>query len=75
MYVYQPAKAGKAFGERPSKRLKVGPSETGEKQSVAQTFVPLLNGEESSECVRRRYDAYKEQWKEKEDKIQVGDLG
>lgn len=35
-------------------------------------FVPLLNGDESAECVQLRYDTYKQLWSEQEHKIQVG---
>lgn len=72
VYVYQPAKAGKASGERRLKRRKVGSSESRKQQPAAQSFVPLLNGEETSECVRLRYDTYKELWSEQENRIQVG---
>lgn len=34
-------------------------------------FVPLLNGDESTECVQLRYDTYKQLWSEQEHKIQV----
>lgn len=75
VYVYQPAKLGKASGERPLKRRKVGSSDRRDQQSGAQCFVPLLNGEEASDCVQLRYDTYRQLWSEQENKIQVGDIG
>lgn len=74
MYVYQPAKPGKASGERPTKRRKVSTIGSGGQKSDAQSFLPLLNGEETAECVQLRHDTYKQLWSEQEDKIQVGDL-
>lgn len=75
MYIYRPAKPGKASGERPSKRRKVASTENREQQIGAQCFVPLLNGDETAECMQLRYDTYKQQWSEQEHKIQVGDIG
>lgn len=71
VYIYQPAKPGKA--DRPSKRRKVSTGDNQE-QPTKQTFVPLLNGDESAECVQLRYDTYKELWSEQERKIQVGNM-
>jgi origin recognition complex subunit 3 len=71
VYVYQPAKPGKASGERPSKRRKVSSIGNGGQQSDAHCFLPLLNGEEPAECVQLRHDTYKQLWSEEEDKIQV----
>ncbi|KAJ5180417.1 hypothetical protein N7492_003627 [Penicillium capsulatum] len=68
VYIYQPAKPGKA--DRPSKRRKVSTADLPE-QSSAQTFVPLLNGDESAESVQQRHDTYKELWSEQEHKIQT----
>lgn len=74
VYVYQPAKPGKAPGERPSKRRKVISANDREQQPDAQCFVPLLNGEETSDSVNLRYDTYRQLWSEQENKIQVGGI-
>lgn len=71
VYVYQPAKSGKATSERPSKRRKVSSIGDGAQQSDAHCFLPLLDGEETAECVQLRHDTYKQLWSEQEDKIQV----
>ncbi|KAJ5166564.1 uncharacterized protein N7482_005345 [Penicillium canariense] len=71
VYIYQPAKPGKTPGERPSKRRKVSSTDNRGKQSIAQCFVPLLNGGESAECVQLRHDTYKKLWVEQEYKIQA----
>ncbi|KAJ5577821.1 uncharacterized protein N7459_006785 [Penicillium hispanicum] len=71
VYIYQPAKPGKASGERPSKRRKVASTDARDQKSVAQSFVPLLDGEESTECMQLRYDTYKQLWSEQEHKIQA----
>ncbi|KAJ5313853.1 uncharacterized protein N7443_000737 [Penicillium atrosanguineum] len=70
VYVYQPAKSGKAPSERPSKRRKVSSTGNGGQQSGAHCFLPLLDGEETAECVQLRHDTYKQLWSEQEDKIQ-----
>lgn len=71
VYIYEPAKVAKATAERPSKRRKVASTHNQEEQSLAQCFVPLLNGNESSESVQLRYDTYKKLWAEQENKIQA----
>ncbi|KAJ5902401.1 hypothetical protein N7495_002929 [Penicillium taxi] len=70
VYIYQPAKPEKA-SERPSKRRKVSSTNNRELNSDSKTFVSLLNGEESVECVQLRYDTYKQLWSEQERKIQA----
>ncbi|KAJ5552958.1 hypothetical protein N7494_002336 [Penicillium frequentans] len=70
VYIYQPAKAGKASGERPSKRRKVSMNKDSIEKLDGPGFVPLLNGDESAECVQLRYDTYKQLWSEQEHKIQ-----
>ncbi|KAJ5903778.1 Origin recognition complex subunit 3 [Penicillium tannophilum] len=70
VYIYQPAKAGKASGERPSKRRKVSMNKDSVEKLDGPGFVPLLNGDESAECVQLRYDTYKQLWSEQEHKIQ-----
>ncbi|KAJ5628320.1 hypothetical protein N7490_010548 [Penicillium lividum] len=70
VYIYQPAKAGKASGERPSKRRKVSMNKESNEKPDSPGFVPLLNGDESAECVNLRYDTYKQLWAEQEHKIQ-----
>ena len=75
VYIYQPAKPGKATGERPSKRRKVSSTNNGNKAFDNQCFVPLLNGDESAECVQLRYNTYKQLWGQQEQKIQVGQIG
>lgn len=72
VYIYQPAKAGKASSERPSKRRKVSMKKDSIEKLDDPGFVPLLNGDESAECVQLRYDTYKQLWSEQEHKIQVG---
>lgn len=37
--------------------------------------MPLLNGDETAEYMQLRYDTYKQQWSEQEQKIQVRDIG
>ena len=71
VYIYQPSKHGKPSGERPPKRRKVGLADTRKQNFDTQTFVPLLNGEESSESVQLRQIAYRQLWLEQERKIQV----
>lgn len=71
MYIYQPAKPGKATGERPSKRRKVASTDSQETKSDVQCFVPLLNGEENAESSQLRFETYKQLWSTQEDKIQV----
>lgn len=68
VYIYQPTKPGRATAERPSKRRKVAPAGN---QSDIQCFVPLLNGDETAECVQLRYRTYQQLWSEQEHKIQV----
>ncbi|KAJ5554460.1 hypothetical protein N7513_004419 [Penicillium frequentans] len=70
VYIYQPAKAGKASGERPSKRRKVSLNKDSIEKLDSPGFVPLLNGDESAECVQLRYGTYKQLWSEQEHKIQ-----
>ncbi|KAJ5675837.1 hypothetical protein N7462_008734 [Penicillium macrosclerotiorum] len=71
VYIYKPAKFGKATDERPPKRRKVSLTDNEGKQHNEQCFVPLLNGEETAECVKLRYDTYKQMWSEQEHKIQA----
>lgn len=71
VYIYQPAKSGKPSGERPSKRRKVSSTNITKEISETEGFVPLLNGDESPECVQLRYNTYKQLWAEQEDRIQV----
>lgn len=75
VYVYQPAKPGKASGERPSKRRKVASANNREQQEGTQCFAPLLNGDETPGCIQARYDTYKQLWSEQEQKIQVRNVG
>ncbi|KAJ5286861.1 hypothetical protein N7478_002547 [Penicillium angulare] len=70
VYIYQPAKSGKAAGERPSKRRKVSSTNMKKELSESQVFMPLLNGDESHECVKLRFDTYKRLWSDQENKIQ-----
>lgn len=74
VYIYQPAKPGKATGERPTKRRKVSSAGKEDQKTDSQHFIPLLNGEESAESVQQRLDTYKQLWTEQDDKIQVGDI-
>lgn len=67
VYVYQPEKA---HGERPAKRRKVKAGDAGAGLETVP-FVPLLNGQETSESVTLRYNTYKELWLRWEKKIQV----
>ncbi|KAJ0421026.1 origin recognition complex subunit 3 N-terminus-domain-containing protein [Aspergillus carlsbadensis] len=69
VYIYQPADAGKAGGERPSKRRKVA-QEPQELDTDLCPFVPLLDGDESEESVQLRYQAYEQLWSTREAKIQ-----
>ncbi|KAJ6014000.1 hypothetical protein N7540_008591 [Penicillium herquei] len=71
VYIYQPAKSGKPSGERPSKRRKVSSTNITKEKSETEGFVPLLNGDESPDCVQLRYNTYKQLWAEQEDRIQV----
>ncbi|KAJ5246995.1 hypothetical protein N7468_001978 [Penicillium chermesinum] len=70
VYIYQPPKPGKASGERPSKRRKVSSTANPEHDTKVPSFMPLLNGAESADCVQQRYDTYKQLWAEQEHKIQ-----
>ncbi|KAJ5986875.1 hypothetical protein N7451_011240 [Penicillium sp. IBT 35674x] len=70
VYIYQPAKAGKASGERPSKRRKVSMNKDSTEKLDGPGFVPLLNGDESAQCVQLRYNTYKQLSSEQEHKIQ-----
>ncbi|RDW81778.1 putative origin recognition complex subunit 3 [Aspergillus mulundensis] len=69
VYIYRPADAGKALGERLSKKRKViqEPKKTREELCP---FVPLLNGDESGKSVRLRYQTYEQLWSIQEAKIQ-----
>jgi origin recognition complex subunit 3 len=71
VYIYQPAKPGKATSERPSKRRKVSSTDSRGQSADVQCFVPLLNGEENAESAQLRYETYKQLWSAQEDKIQV----
>ncbi|KAF3398243.1 Origin recognition complex subunit 3 [Penicillium rolfsii] len=71
VYIYQPAKPGKATGERPSKRRKVSSTDNRERRSNVECFVPLLNGEENSESSKLRHESYKQLWSAQEHKIQA----
>jgi origin recognition complex subunit 3 len=71
VYIYQPAKPGKAAGERPSKRRKVSSTNDRGQRSDVQCFVPLLNGEENAESAQLRHKTYKQIWSAQEHKIQV----
>ncbi|KAJ5915386.1 hypothetical protein N7466_011319 [Penicillium verhagenii] len=70
VYIYQPAKAGKPSSERPSKRRKVSMTQDPNEKLDGPGFVPLLNGEESADCVQLRYNTYKQLWSDQEHKIQ-----
>ncbi|KAL4977821.1 origin recognition complex subunit 3 N-terminus-domain-containing protein [Aspergillus desertorum] len=61
VYIYRPADAGKAYGERPAKKRKVA---QGFNSLIEDTcpFVPLLNGDESEQSVRLRYQTYEQLW-------------
>ncbi|KAL2814765.1 origin recognition complex subunit 3 N-terminus-domain-containing protein [Aspergillus granulosus] len=69
VYIYRPADAGKAPGERPSKRRKVA-QEPKETDNDISPFVPLLNGDEPEQSVRLRYQTYEQLWSIQEAKIQ-----
>ncbi|KAJ5082001.1 hypothetical protein N7532_011044 [Penicillium argentinense] len=71
VYIYQPAKPGKPAAERAPKRRKVSSADKGEHTFNNETFVPLLNGEESTESVQLRHETYEQLWKMQEDKIQA----
>ncbi|KAL4752660.1 hypothetical protein BDW72DRAFT_191823 [Aspergillus terricola var. indicus] len=61
VYIYRPADAGKAHGERPLKKRKV----TQEPKPLSEDtcpFVPLLDGDESEQSIRLRYQTYEQLW-------------
>ncbi|KAL4996536.1 origin recognition complex subunit 3 N-terminus-domain-containing protein [Aspergillus recurvatus] len=61
VYIYKPADAGKAHGERPSKKRKVTQEPKPPIEGTCQ-FVPLLNGDESEQSIRLRYQTYEQLW-------------
>ncbi|KAI5293246.1 hypothetical protein KEM55_007217, partial [Ascosphaera atra] len=69
-YVFRPHNDQKRSG-RPAKRRKVAGSfqETKRHESV-MPFVPLLNGMEKEESVRRRHDIFRDFWLKQEKRIQ-----
>ncbi|KAL4913159.1 origin recognition complex subunit 3 N-terminus-domain-containing protein [Aspergillus aurantiobrunneus] len=69
VYIYRPADAGKAHGERRSKKRKVT-QEPRKPIEDSCPFVPLLNGDESEKSVRLRYQTYEQLWSIQEAKIQ-----
>ncbi|KAL4784260.1 origin recognition complex subunit 3 N-terminus-domain-containing protein [Aspergillus varians] len=69
VYIYRPADAGKAHGERPSKKRKITQEPKKPSEDLCP-FVALLNGDESERSVGLRYQTYEQLWSTQEAKIQ-----
>ncbi|KAL2869955.1 putative origin recognition complex subunit 3 [Aspergillus lucknowensis] len=68
VYIYRPADAGKAPGERPPKRRKVAQEPNGSDSNPCP-FVPLLDEGETELSVQLRYQTYEKLWSVQEAKI------
>lgn len=70
VYIYRPADAGKAHGERPLKKRKVTQEPKPPSEDTCP-FVPLLDGNESEQSIKLRYQTYEQLWSVQEAKIQA----
>jgi origin recognition complex subunit 3 len=69
VYIYRPADPGKAHGERPLKKRKVTQEPKPPSEDTCP-FVPLLDGDESEQSIKLRYQTYEQLWSVQEAKIQ-----
>ncbi|KAL4774089.1 origin recognition complex subunit 3 N-terminus-domain-containing protein [Aspergillus nidulans var. acristatus] len=61
VYIYRPADPGKAHGERPLKKRKVMQEPKPPSEDTCP-FVPLLDGDESEQSIKLRYQTYEQLW-------------
>lgn len=68
--MYKPLGSLNARDERPSKRRKVSkPESSGDDASLP--FAHLLDGKETADSVKLRYDLFQQVWSRQDDEIQV----